>query len=156
MDKFTFYRNATFGLLGMNLVLLALHLLPLIGGPPEGPGSNMARAVNRLELDKNQHEYFMASAEAHRKNMERINQQQRDILRQYFKGLTATPPAVRPTLPPEYATLNVEKVTTTYQHFLTVKDLLRPEQMPLYAPWVETATRRLLIGNKPQRKPGMD
>lgn len=144
MDKFTFYRNATFGLLAINLVLLALHILPFISGPPNGPGDRMMRAVDQLELDEEQQERFNTSVEVHKARMTRINHEQREILQKYFSGLTTDETNTSPKLPPKYLAINEEKVTTTYQHFLDVKNILRPEQQQLYQNWVNETTRRIL------------
>lgn len=144
MDKFTFYRNATFGLLAINLVLLALHIVPFISGPSNGPGDRMMRAVDQLELNEEQHERFNTSVEVHKARMKRINREQREILQKYFSGLTSDETNINPKLPQKYLALNEEKVTTTYQHFLDVKNILRPEQLQLYQNWVNETTRRIL------------
>ena len=106
-------------------------------------------AVDRLGLDDKQHALFLASAKAHQENMRQINSQQREILQEYFQGLTSDNTTSTPKLPPEYLALNAEKVTTTYQHFLAVKELLRPEQAHLYTPWVRVATHELLVPRSP-------
>ncbi|MEM6770478.1 MAG: hypothetical protein AAF597_07855 [Bacteroidota bacterium] len=151
MEKLTFYRSATWVMLVLNLILLVFLALPWIM-PPGGPTRGMERALDKLELDREQRMIFRSTAEKHQENMKRIKVQQQNTLLAYFEPLATNQGSISPQLSQDYLKLTEEKVQATYQHFLEVKDMLRPEQQHLYEEWIGNAIQGILLQNP--KKPG--
>jgi hypothetical protein len=141
MNKLNFYRYAALGLLVLNLAILAFFFLyrPLVGGPGGQPPSHI-----ELELDEAQNDAFHELAKAHQKMMQRIDQQQKDLLAEYFSSLAEHGADSASMVPPYYTTLEREKISGTYEHFLEVKALLRPDQQPNFAEFVDRALENIL------------
>ncbi|MEL7159741.1 MAG: hypothetical protein AAFN92_03210, partial [Bacteroidota bacterium] len=139
-------RVATLTLLLLNFVLLGFLFLGS-KPPPKSPPS--VRANERFDLDPEQHERFLQSADVHRAEMRRISAEQRQLLREYFGTLGLT---THPTSLPERITeLEAEKITGTYDHLLRVKQLLRPDQLKEFPRFMEHVQERIL--GKREKKP---
>lgn len=138
MDKLNFYRYAATGLLVLNLAILAFFFLyrPLVGGP--GP------THHELKLDPGQDQAFLNLAEAHQAMMQRINQEQKDLLAGYFNTLTRNETDSATMVPQSYTKLEEEKISGTYKHFLEVKALLRPEQQQNFPSFVGRSLQNIL------------
>ncbi|MBB4079622.1 hypothetical protein GGR28_002247 [Lewinella aquimaris] len=140
MDKLKVYQFAAIGLLLLNLALLTFIVLAP-GRMSHGP----LQAVKRFDFDAAQHDQFMTYAHAHDAKMRAFNQRQAALLETYFRQLT-TPQATDPgPLPSELGTLELEKILTTYAHFLEVKDLLRPEQEEHFPAFVDAVLQQILL-----------
>ncbi len=140
MTQLKVYQFATLGLLLLNLVLLAVIALA-----PARAGLTPQQAVQSLHLDDEQRDRFMTYARTHQAEMQSLNAQQRELLEAYFRQLT-TPTAEQPGPPPP-AVQNLErkKITSTYQHFLEVKALLRPEQEAQFPDFVDAVLEQILF-----------
>lgn len=143
MDKLKVYQVIAITMVIFNVALLAFFLF---GAKPEGRRP-LPRADKQLQLDQAQHEAFLVEVKAHQGQMKKINDQQKELLKGYFQQL-ATEVEVPPAVPPEFTRLEQEKIQRTYQHLLTVKGLLRPEQEERFPRFTEIALRRILLGNK--------
>ncbi len=140
MTQLKVYQFATLGLLLLNLVLLAVIALA-----PARAGLTPQQAVRSLHLDNEQRDRFMTFARAHQSEMQALNARQRELLEAYFRQLT-TPSAARPgPPPPAVQDIEREKITSTYQHFLEVKALLRPEQEPQFADFVDVVLEQIFL-----------
>ncbi|MFK8161877.1 MAG: hypothetical protein AB8H12_05380 [Lewinella sp.] len=152
MDKLNFYRYAALGLLALNLAILAFFFLyrPLVGGPRDRPGPSH----HELALDELQQDAFMTLAENHQVIMRRINQEQKDLLAKYFKTLAWSATDSTLMVPQRYTKLEAEKISGTYDHFLEVKALLRPEQQEKFPNFVERTLKNILgQDRKPPPRP---
>ncbi len=152
MNPLKIYRWATWGLLGLNVTVLAFFLL----FPSPGPGSRPPRAIHEmLNFDEAQQAIFLRLVEEHQGKMRAQNVRQNELLQQYFAPLTAGYPTDSlPPVPAEIATIEQEKIAATYQHFLEVERLLRPEQKGALPAFVEGALRNIFQRNRqePRRK----
>lgn len=154
MDKLKFYRYAALGLLVLNLAILAFFFLyrPLFGGPHQPPPPTH----HELGFDEAQQDAFSGLVETHRTMMQRINQEQKDLLAGYFSNLARNEPDSAAIVPKHYTKLEEEKITGTYDHFLEVKALLRPDQQPNFPSFVDRSLKSILGqgGNPPPRPKG--
>ena len=152
MDKLKFYRYAALGLLVLNLAILAFFFLyrPLVGGPHQRP------RPTHLELgfDEAQQDAFFGLVKTHQSMMQRINREQKDLLAEYFNTLAQNEPDSAAMMPQNYTKLEKEKISGTYDHFLEVKALLRPDQQQNFPSFVNRSLKNILgRGRKPPPRP---
>lgn len=140
MDKLIFYRVSALGMLLLNLGLLTFIVLAPRGG---GPGQMPVKG--RLQLDDAQHDAFLNLADAHGGTMRGLSDRQRDLLVGYFDQLEDSSIKDSPPLPGEVLELEEQKIKRTYEHLLSVRQLLRPEQVEHYPEFVRGAMSRILI-----------
>lgn len=154
MDKLKFYRYAATGLLVLNLAILAFFFLyrPMVGGPH----GQMRPTHLELGFDETQEEAFHSLAQTHQAMMRRINRQQKDLLADYFNSLDKNEADSAALVPKDYTRLEEEKISGTYNHFLQVKALLRPEQQQKFPTFVDRTLKHILGQgkNKPPRPKG--
>lgn len=144
MTKLKVYQIAALGLLLLNLALLAV-----IAFAPARADPSPQRAVEALDLDEIQHERFMTYARAHQAEMKTFNARQRELLKAYFRQLTS-PSANEPGAPPPAVQeIERQKITSTYDHFLEVKALLRPDQEPQFPDFVDAVLQQIFL--EPER-----
>lgn len=150
MDKLRVFQIATLGLLLLNVLLLAF----IFFAPRPGGGRSPLRTNERFGFDKAQEEQFHNLARAHKQQMRATNDRQTELLQNYFLQL-ATDSAANPgPLPPGVATFEREKITSTYRHFLDIKNMLHPDQQVDFPGFVDDALKRILLKNDrpPPRK----
>lgn len=141
MDQLKFYRIATVALLVLNVAMVAFFLL----APPPGAGPAPGKSAReKLQLDGGQHDAFLSLAEEHKQLMRQTNQEQRQLLATYFGQLAGETADQNPRPPQEVFTLAERKITSTYEHLLDVKGLLRPDQLDKYPDFVQLALGRIL------------
>lgn len=143
MDKLIFYRVSALGMLLLNLGLLTFIVLAPRGG---GPGQMPVKG--RLQLDDAQHDAFLNLADAHGGTMRGLSDRQRDLLVGYFDQLEDSSIKDSPPLPGEVLELEEQKIKRTYEHLLSVRQLLRPEQAEYYPEFMRGAMSRILIQKK--------
>lgn len=151
MDKLTFYRYTSIGLLILNLAILAFFFLfrPLMGGPPQGPPNTAI-----LEMDAEQHAAFQGLVEDHQEIMRTANDRQKELLSQYFSQLADPTGSPTGTFPEKYCEYEQEKIVGTYEHFLQVKGLLRPEQRAKFPLFIDQSLDQILgKAGKRRRRP---
>ncbi|WP_020566660.1 hypothetical protein [Neolewinella persica] len=148
MDKLTFYRYTTIGLLVLNLAILVFFFLyrPLMGGAPDGPPS-----LAILEMDKNQNDAFQGLVEKHRVVMRTANDRQKELLTEYFSQLAKPEGPVTGAFPEKYCEYEQEKIVGTYEHFLQVRELLRPEQQANFPIFIDQSLDQIL-GKQDKRR----
>jgi hypothetical protein len=142
MDKLKSYRSAAIGLLVLNLAILAFFFLhrPLIGGSNQRPRPTHLE----LEFDEAQQDAFFGLVGTHQAMMQRINQEQKGLLAEYFSSLAQNEPDSSSMVPQHYTKLEEEKISSTYDHFLNVKALLRPEQQQKFPSFVDRSLKHIL------------
>ncbi|MEM9929025.1 MAG: hypothetical protein AAF840_04365 [Bacteroidota bacterium] len=136
MDPLKIYRWATWNLLALNVAILAFFLF----FPPHPPGEGPGRGVRVLNFDPAQEEQFGELVQQHQAAMRQLNQQHQDLLKAYFSDLSAAQRGdTVPSLPNPLARIEQQKIIATYQHFLDVEGLLRPDQQANFPGFVEEA-----------------
>lgn len=147
MKQLQFYKYAAFGLLALNLAMIAFFFLTSPRPPHERAGQGMlSRAVEMLRLDEEQKVKFEESARAHKENMTSINDRQRALLRPYFQRLIDPSIVVDEAgVLAEVQKLEAEKVVSTYRHFTEVKSILKPDQQPYFEEFMHQALRMILL-----------
>lgn len=152
MDKLRVFQIATIGLLLLNVVLLAFIFFA-----PRPGGGNPLRASERFGFDEAQNEQFLNLARTHQGKMREANDQQTELLQTYFLQLTTDSAESPGPLPAGVASLEADKINSTYQHFLDIKKMLRPEQQAAFPSFVRDALERILLKkDKNQRPPPKD
>lgn len=141
MDKLRVFQIATIGLLLLNVVLMAF----IFFAPRPGGGASPLGPREDLGLDEVQHERFLTLARAHQRQMRTANDRQTELLQAYFLQLNTDSADSPGPIPPEVAVLEREKITSTYQHLLDLKKMLRPEQQAEYPAFVDAALERILL-----------
>ena len=149
MDKLKVFQIATVGLLLLNIILMAFIFL---ARPPRG-GGKPPRAAERLGLDEVQNDQFRELAKAHQRQMRTTNDRQTELLQAYFLQLTTDSAATPGPLPAGVATLEQEKINSTYQHFLEIKKILRPEQQAAFPGFIDNMLQRILLKKSKNRPP---
>lgn len=156
MSKLNFYKYAAFGLLLLNLALVAFFFLtkPRHPGHPRGGPKN---AKDSLQLDEQQHEAFLENAKRHTSEMEQLNDHQRTLLQTYFQQLFNQDLSVASdSLLGEFQLLEKQKIESVFQHFQAVQSILRPEQMADFESFVRRILNDALLPKKNNRPPPKD
>ena len=149
MKELQFYKIVTLGLLILNLSLIAFFFLnrPPRRLPP--PKDGRIRADEALRLDRKQHDVFLQYANQHMQAMRGLDNQQRNLLRPYFEALTNQQDGnYTDSLLNQVLQIERDKIETTYDHFQSVRSILRPDQEPYYEDWVNSALKNILVENK--------
>lgn len=149
MDKLKVYQIATVGLLLLNVILLAF----IIFAPKRGGNSGPLRVMEHFGFDAAQDEKFLDLAETHKAQIRTANDQQAELLKQYFLQLTSDDTANPGPMPPGIGTLERVKINSTYEHFLDIKKMLRPEQQAAFPGFVEAALQRILLKESEEERP---
>ncbi len=143
MTQLKVYQLTALGLLVLNLALLAV-----IAFAPAHADDAPQRAIDTIGLDAEQHERFITYADAHQDQMREYNARQNELLEAYFRRLTT--PSAADAGPPPAAVQDIErqKIVSTYEHFLEVKALLRPEQEEQFPAFVDAVLQQILLEPK--------
>ena len=153
MKQLQFYKVATWGLLVLNLSMVAFFFLT---APPPHHGRKLGgqKAGAIMKMNDQQNESFHLLAEEHMKKMEGFNNQQRNLLKPYFSSLIDSKAAINSdSLLNKVQLLERNKIESTYQHFQDVKSILKPEQHTYFEEFVEHAMGRILLGQKKNLPP---
>jgi hypothetical protein len=154
MEKVTLYKISIGGLLLLNFVLVAF----LWFGRPN-PEQPPLRAVERFDLSQEQNDQFFKSVEAHQADLQRIREEQRGMLRDYFEALKVPTNNTSIPVPPEILGLERQKIQASYDHFLEVKGLLTPKQLAEYPDFIDYVIKRVIEKNQknlPPRRKGKE
>jgi hypothetical protein len=146
MKTIKFYKYATWFLLTLNVILIAFLLL----GPrffhsfQRNPFQSKAIAI--LHLSSEQAQEFEQLAMAHNEEVRNIAKEQANHLKSYFEKLTIESP-MADSIRYEAISHDLEykKIKATYDHFLEVKSLLRPEQLPYFNAFINEALQSIMI-----------
>lgn len=125
--------------------------------PPHRPGQAGQRAIDIMQLDDEQYDFFLQNTEQHKQQMGRFNDQKRDLLQIYFSSLLdSTNIANLDSLVMLVQVLERKKIEGPYQHFQDMHSILRPEQQSGFESFVNQAMQRILTGNKNNPPPPKD
>lgn len=140
MTQFKFYKYATYGLVALNLSMLAFFIF--------NRGHVSHRAIDSLKLDEAQHVLFLQSVRKHQQTIEPINEQQQQLLETYFKTLINSNQQINEAQLEQVSKLERLKIEATYLHFKEVKSILREDQYDNF----ESFMNRLLTKVLPRTK----
>ncbi len=152
MSQLKFYKYATFSLLLLNILLIGFFFLHR---PPHSPNNMKGKrtAMEALKLSDKQHDTFLGFAEKHVQHMHSIEEQQKELLNDYFLQLINTSKNIdSDSLLSKVQLLEREKIEKTYQHLEEVKSLLKKEQY-IYFEGFMNHIMRVLLGKKREKKP---
>lgn len=153
MKQLNFYKYLSLALIGINLLLVALLLFSAPRGKPGQRGNNMKNARTMMRLDEQQHDAFLQLAFSHQQGMDSLNQEHKKVLGTYFSLLTDESQTLQADeLLPEIQQIERQKITSTYQHFLEVKNLLSPEQEEGFENFVKSTLN--FFSDGPTNRPG--
>lgn len=155
MRQIQFYKYATWGLLLLNLVMVAFFLLnkPKRLPPPRDGGraaeitarDGIGKTSDILKLEGQQQDVFSNYAEQHIRQMEGFDKQQRNLLKLYFNTLIdSTGNIDADSLLVQASQLELKKIETTYQHLQDIKSILKPDQQAYYEAFMGQILRILL------------
>lgn len=151
MNRLHFYKYAAITLLVINII--GLTFLMLSHKPPKGQTLEK-RADEIMNFDKMQHQAFLKMAGDHKILIDSINNQQRAVLKPFFKTLSNPDDQInKDSLTALALKLEKSKIESTYLHFEEIKSILHPEQIPAYQVFIDQAINRILINKQNRPKP---
>lgn len=155
MKKLQFYKYTTWGLLGLNLAMLAFFAF-------SKPHHSLRKGkrggiVKRLDLNQQQYGEFQDYAKLHHQTVTTISRRQEHLLKPYFYQLadsTLTVDSV--AVLDEVQQLERKKITAIHQHFQDVRSILRKEQEPKFELFINDILKNLFKKRKIKRPPPKD
>ncbi len=155
MSQLTFYKYATWGLLVLNIAIVAFMFL-MRPGPrsrPTASSNNFRNEVIRaLGLTEDQENTFKQLAAEHSQSLRAISEQQQGLLPPYFKSLSDSSKKIdEEAILRQFEQLERQKIEITHQHLLDVKSRLRGEQLANFDSFMDRFIDKLLLDNG--RKP---
>ena len=156
MNQLEFYKYSTWGLLFLNLALVAFFYLTAPPRPEgRGPGKDVRNgAIALLDLDEQQRDDFQNLANQHMKLMDDLNLEQKNLIQPYFNSLIDGGNSLdAEDLLRQIPLVERKKIEGTYQHFREIKALLKPSQSKNFESFVEHAVDRILLSSKPKKPP---
>lgn len=155
MSQLTFYKYATWGLLVLNIAIVAFMFLmrPGRGPRPTASANNFRNEVIRaLDLTEDQENTFIQLAAEHGQSLRAISEEQQRLLPPYFKSLTDSSKEIdEEAILRQFEQLERQKIEITHQHLLDVKSRLQAEQLANFDGFVDRFIDKLLLDNG--RKP---
>jgi len=158
MSSFKFYKYAAWGLLLLNVILIASFILtkPKLH-PRNSPHDFQAKIIKELDLNEQQATTFRALAQEHRQAINAINERQRTLIPPYFKSLVDTSIHVNDTsILSEFEILEREKLVVSRRHFQEIKNLLTQEQAPHFKGFMDGFIKKIVLNSKKPPHPPKD
>ncbi len=160
MKNLTILKISIGVLIVLNIALMLFILFPKKQNhthfpPPHSPQIDMNQhAINQLELNKEQEEKFMELVTTHQQAMREANEEQKQLLDNYFLALHQANPNFSEELLNQIMQQQKIKIEVTKQHFEALKQILNEEQLPNYQEFVKNAVQQMLGGaKKPPHQP---
>ena len=141
MDRLRLYKWGAIALLVLNIALVAALVF---GHPSRRRHDRLGQAARELRMDPEQEAAFRVLAKAHRADIDALSQRRAGALQAYFEGLASTPSDIPPEVPPAVLAIERQKLTRTYEHFLDVRALLRPDQTAAFEAFTDRVLTRVL------------
>lgn len=145
MKQLNFYKYAALLLLILNLSCLGFFFFGPGGPPPGESGSRKLRAIDAMQFDREQNQLFEENARKHIDLMASYDEQQKEILKNYFQTLLSEQQNAPDELLDAFQEIERIKIKATYRHFSDIKTILRPEQEEGFQVFVRQALERLLL-----------
>ncbi|WP_339926253.1 hypothetical protein [uncultured Cyclobacterium sp.] len=121
---------------------------------PQEKGALMFKISNELNLSESQKKSFFISAENHQKGMAMIEEQQKELVKEYFEFLKM--PVVDEVARAEklnaVALKEAEKIDMTYAHFEELKNLCKEEQKEAFNEII-SEVQQVLLGERGNMPP---
>ena len=160
MNQLSFYKYTTWGLLVLNLAMIAFFFLTKPEFPqqrrPPGDHQKM-NASTTLGLNKDQTEKFLTSAKRHEGEIKSIDAQQKELLTQYFNSLIDTTLMSKNQITIDsFTTLEKQKIEITYRHFQEIKDILSFEQVNDFEPFMKEVLKKAIPRHRKNPPPPKD
>ncbi|MCI4670747.1 MAG: hypothetical protein MRZ79_21610 [Bacteroidia bacterium] len=145
MTKLFWYKITSIALLMLNISILVFFYFsrPSMGMPPppmDGRAENPRKVAQILHLDSEQEEKFVQLAISHRKSLQKLTEEQYDILGPAFLVISSEEShnvQLRDSVLEPVQLLEKEKIQATYDHFKEVKKLLREEQLVYFQEFMD-------------------
>lgn len=146
------YKLGFFALILLNAVVLYVLISPPPhprGFPPrQGQGKHplMEKICQHLSFDDQQKTQFYQLADAHRDQMNQLNQEKNEFLQAYFALLNdnAQAETAQPILSQQITTLEAKKLGITYAHLADVRQLCTKDQQKLFPEIVKMVMNAIL------------
>ena len=156
MKKLQFYKYTVWALLLLNISIIAFFVLTK---PNPGPGAKGPKfstsVVDIFNLDANQKEQFLKTANDHGMLMRNIRNDQKDLLLQYFSTLVSLEDSAKnQIILEEYQQLENEKIISTYKHFEEIKFILNKIQLAEFEHFINSAMGKILLRELPNESHG--
>lgn len=155
MDKTTFYRNLSIFLLVLNLGTLGWLFLRR-SGPPSPPSLPLGQSVvARLELDEVATANFYVSVDRHKEQIQTLNREKRQLLRQYFSPMTRgrqVDSSARAELLEAIASSEIDRILVTEEHFRGIEEISPPGKTTEYQLLIRDMVQRMLGGPRKMRR----
>lgn len=150
MSQIKFYKYTVWGLLGLNIGVLAFFLLSNPRPRPQALRQNSrSEIIEMLHLNDQQAVKLNELADEHKQKMKEISDRQAQLLSPYFESLVYSDESIeKDSILHVYQQSEREKIEETYQHFHEIKALLKEDQLPDFKKFMTRTTGRLLFGDK--------
>ena len=155
MSQISFYKYATWGLLLLNLSMLAFFFLTKPKHPHQPtPNAFQNEVIEQLRLNAQQEENFRTLAAEHGQQMVLINEQQQQLLLPYFESLAVPANQVdKDSLLSRYQELERAKLEFTYQHFEEIESMLDESQQIYFEGILRNFIDRLVLKSEKKSPP---
>lgn len=155
MSLIKFYKYIIWGLVGLNITILAFFLLTKPNLQHRPPFKNArSEVIKMLDLNSQQASQLNILADQHKHKLIEIIERQKKLLSSYFESLfDSTENTDKDNIINEYQQLEEKKIEMTYQHFQKIKGLLEKNQLTDFKTFVETTTDKFLLGQKKSPPP---
>lgn len=155
MSQISFYKYATWGLLLLNLGMLAFFFLTKPKHPHQPtPNAFQNEVIERLRLNAQQEETFRTLAAEHGQQMVSINEQQQQLLLPYFESLAVPAEQVdKDSLLRRYQELERAKLEFTYQHFEEIESMLDDSQLVYFQEVMYKFVDRIVLKSEKKSPP---
>jgi Spy/CpxP family protein refolding chaperone len=112
----------------INTIVL-IYIFVIKQGPNQAPRPGKF-IIESLELDENQISSFEKMKRDHRSQMNKLDEEYKDLLTQYLNGLKEkqVDSVKNKTLEEKMAAIQIEKARITFSHFAKVKSICREDQ----------------------------
>jgi Spy/CpxP family protein refolding chaperone len=112
----------------INTIVL-IYIFVIKQGPNQAPRPGKF-IIESLELDENQISSFEKMKRDHRSQMNKLDEEYKDLLTQYLNGLKEKQldSVKNKTLEEKMAAIQIEKARITFSHFAKVKSICREDQ----------------------------
>lgn len=125
MNPLTFYKYGTYGLLIMNVMMLAFFFFSRPKPPRANPRQFTEEAMNMLGLDEAQRAVFLDSSSKHASQVRILNNDHRKLVEQFF----TTNGSTDSLLIHKIQEVESQKLIATQAHFEEIKNMLKPDQI---------------------------
>lgn len=135
MNPLTFYKYGTYGLLVMNVMMLAFFFFFRPKSSRPHTRQFEQEAMKMLSLDETQRFAFKDAAKKHGSQVRGLNEDNRRLVEQFFLDDGSTDSL----LISKIQQLESQKLILTKKHFEEIKNILKPDQIKHFEPFKRRA-----------------